>query len=102
MTIQHVLAACLSAMLLALPATARAFISCSGYSECERAYANQRARAIENEVMLDQMRKTGEQRAQARAAIEQARAQFWATYPDKPGAEKARKEFIYWLAVKDI
>ena len=68
MTIQCVLAASLSTMLLALPATARAFVSCGSYSECERAYANQRARAIENEMMLEQMRKTSEQRAQARAA----------------------------------
>jgi len=103
MTIRRVLVASLSTMLLALPASARAqFISCGSYSECERAYANQRARAIENEMMLKQMRETGEQRAQARAAITQARAQFWAMYPDKPGAEKARKEFSYWLAAKDI
>ena len=103
MTIRRVLVASLSTILLALPAPVRAqFISCGSYSECERAYANQRARAIENEMMLKQMRETGEQRAQARAAIKQAREQFWATYPDKPGAEKARKEFSYWLAAKDI
>ena len=103
MTIRRVLVASLSTILLALPATARAqFISCGSYSECERAYANQRARAIENEMMLKQMQETGEQRAQARAAITQARAQFWATYPDKPGAEKARKEFSYLLSAKDI
>ena len=103
MGIRHVVVASLSTLLLAVPATVRAqFISCGSYSACERAYANQRARAIENEMMLDQMRKTGEQRAQARAAIQQAREQFWAMYPDKPGAEKARKEFSYWLAVKDI
>ena len=53
-------------------------------------------------MMLKQMQETGEQRAQARAAITQARVQFWATYPDKSGAEKARKEFSYWLAAKDI
>ena len=53
-------------------------------------------------MMLEQMRKTGEQRAQVRAAIQQAREQFWATYPDAPGAEKARKDFSYWLAVRDI
>ena len=103
MTIRRVLVASLSTMLLALPASARAqFISCGSYLECERAYANQRARAIENEMMLKQMRETGEQRAQARAAIQQARTQFWATYPDKPGAEQARKEFSYWLGAKDI
>ena len=103
MTIRHVLVASLSTILLAWPASAPAqFISCGSYLECERAYANQRARAIENEMMLKQMRETGEQRAQARAAIQQARTQFWATYPDKPGAEKARKEFSYWLGAKDI
>lgn len=93
----------LSLFLLAVPVTAPAqFISCGTYSQCQRAYENRQARALENEVMLEQMRKTGEQRAQARAAIQQAREQFWATYPDKSGAEKARKDFSYWLAVKDI
>src|SRR5215467_10143786 len=90
-------------LLLAVPVTAHAqFISCGSYSECQRAYENRQARAIENAVMLEQMRKTGEQRAQARAAIQQAREQFWAAYPDKPAAEKARKDFSYWLASKDI
>jgi hypothetical protein len=103
MSLRRFLIASMSTLLLAAPSTARAqFISCGSYSECERAYANQRARAIENEMMLKEMQKTGEQRAQARAMIKQAREQFWTTYPDKPGAEKARKEFSYWLAVKDI
>src|SRR5262249_558184 len=31
-----------------------------------------------------------------------ARAQFWATYPNKPGADKAKQDFAYWLWVKDI
>ncbi|HEX6950101.1 MAG TPA: hypothetical protein VF127_10930 [Nitrospira sp.] len=103
MRFRRIVLAFLSLFLLAVPVTASAqFISCGSYSECQRAYENRQARAIENEVMLEQMRKTGEQRAQARAAIQHAREQFWATYPDKPGAEKARKDFSYWLAVKDI
>jgi hypothetical protein len=103
MRFRRIVLAFLSLFLLAVPVTASAqFISCGSYSECQRAYENRQARAIENEVMLEQMRKTGEQRAQARAAIQQAREQFWATYPDKPRAEKARKDFSYWLAVKDI
>jgi len=103
MSIRHIFLASLSLLLSVVPGTVRAqFVSCGSYSACQRAYENQQARAIENKVMLEQMRKTGEQRAQARAAIQQAREQFWATYPDKPGAEKARKDFSYWLAVKDI
>ena len=103
MSIRRILIASLGPLLLTMPVTAHAqFISCGSYSECERAYANQQARAIENEMMLKQMRETGEQRAKVRAAIQQAREQFWATYPDKPGAEKARKDFSYWLATKDI
>ena len=103
MRFRRIFLASLSLFLLTVPVTAHAqFISCGSYSQCQRAYENQKARAIENEVMLEQMRKTGEQRAQARAAIQQAREQFWATYPDKPGAEKARKDFSYWLGVKDI
>jgi hypothetical protein len=31
-----------------------------------------------------------------------ARKRFWETYPDKPGAEKARQEFAEWLFLKDV
>ncbi|HTK89324.1 MAG TPA: hypothetical protein VL948_03670 [Verrucomicrobiae bacterium] len=34
--------------------------------------------------------------------IGNARARFWATYPDKPGAEEARLDFAHWLWTKDI
>jgi hypothetical protein len=52
--------------------------------------------------MAEEMRKTAENRANVMLSIDQARDRFWATYPDKPGAEKAKQDFAYWLWVKDF
>ena len=48
------------------------------------------------------MRRTAENRALVMQSITQARERFWATYPDKPGAEKVKQDFAYWLWVKDM
>jgi len=41
-------------------------------------------------------------RAEYEQRIADARARFWATYPDKPGAEKARADFANYLREKDL
>ena len=88
-----------SAMLLSVPASARAQIfSCGRYetlADCEH------RQALAQETMAREAREIAEVRANAIAGIQQARAKFWATYPDKPGADKARADFAYWLWVKD-
>lgn len=43
----------------------------------------------------------GKAKAELTASIKKAREQFWATYPNKPGAVKAREEFTKWLFYKD-
>jgi len=57
---------------------------------------------LETERIMEEARRAGEIRAETINAIVAARAQFWATYPDKPGADKARHDFAYWLWVKDF
>jgi len=57
---------------------------------------------LETEMIMEEARRAGEIRAETINAIVAARAQFWATYPDKPGADKARHDFAYWLWVKDF
>ncbi len=41
-------------------------------------------------------------RAEFEQRIADARARFWATYPDKPGAEKAQTDFANYLRQKDL
>ncbi len=53
-------------------------------------------RAAEEQQNLNRLR------LQVSEKIGQARARFWATYPDKPGAEDARLDFAHWLWTKDI
>ena len=57
---------------------------------------------LETEMIMEEARRAGQIRAETINAIVAARAQFWATYPDKPGADKARHDFAYWLWVKDF
>src|SRR5690349_4141894 len=41
-------------------------------------------------------------RAEYEQKIADARARFWATYPDKPGAAKAQADFANYLHEKDL
>jgi hypothetical protein len=50
----------------------------------------------------EQAEAAGKAKAELIAGIERARTQFWATYPNKPGALKARDEFAKWLFYKDF
>lgn len=90
----------LSAILLTLPSLASAQVFGCGPNETMAACSNRLSLA--QQVMAEEMRKTAENRANVMLSIEQARDTFWATYPDKPGAEKARQDFAYWLWVKDF
>jgi hypothetical protein len=80
------------------PAAAQIF-SCGPYETL--AACNNRL-SLQQDAMAQQMRRTAEQRAQVMLGIQQAREKFWATYPDKPGADKAKQDFAYWLWVKDF
>jgi hypothetical protein len=51
---------------------------------------------------LEQYQQGLQRRAQLEQDIANARARFWATYPDKPGAEKAQADFARYLLVKDL
>jgi hypothetical protein len=90
-----------SAILLMLPSSAMAL--CDLFEppvQCEaRKLAQLRAeweRAAEEQQELNRLR------IQVSNNIVNARAQFWATYPDKPGVDKAQTEFAHWLWTKDI
>jgi hypothetical protein len=54
------------------------------------------------EIRRQQAEAAGQDKAQFILDINKARAQFWATYPDKPGAAKAREEFANLLFYKDF
>ena len=54
--------------------------------------------AAEEKAYQEAVKKKGEMNRELAAA----RAQFWATYPDKPGAEAARQKFADLLHEKDI
>ena len=53
-------------------------------------------RAAEDQQNLNRLR------MQVTEKIGNARARFWATYPDKPGAADAQVELAHWLWTKDI
>jgi hypothetical protein len=90
----------LTAILVTLPSPAAAqVLSCGRYESL--ADCNSRLR-LAQDTMAQQMRKTAEQRAQVMVGIQQSRDKFWATYPDKLGADKAKQDFAYWLWVKDF
>jgi len=100
MTIGRVLVV-VGATLLTLPSAAMA--QCDLFEppiQCnERRLAQQRAEwqhAVEEQQELNRLR------IQVSENIGNARARFWATYPDKPGADKAGPEFARWLWTKDI
>jgi hypothetical protein len=80
-----------SATLLSLPSSANAQLFGCGRYESQ---ADCTARIhFEQQVMAEQARRNAENRANAINSIKEARQRFWATYPDKPGAEKAKKDF---------
>jgi hypothetical protein len=54
------------------------------------------------EIRRQQAEAAGRDKAQFILDINKARAQFWATYPDKAGAAKAREEFANLLFYKDF
>jgi hypothetical protein len=90
----------LTAVLVALPSSARAQVfGCGRYETL--ADCNNRL-SLAQQVMAEEMRKTAENRATVMQSIQQARDKFWATYPDKAGAEKAKQDFAYWLWIKDF
>ena len=51
---------------------------------------------------FDEWQKGMQRRAEFEQRMADARARFWATYPDKPGAEKAQAEFANYLREKDL
>ena len=53
------------------------------------------------EIRRQQAEAAGRDKAQFILDINKARAQFWATYPDKAGAAKAREEFANLLFYKE-
>jgi hypothetical protein len=87
-----------SVFLLALPAAVGAQIGgCMPWDPPVKC----NARWLEYQLIVEESRRLGELRAETINGIIAAREQFWATYPDKPGAEKARRDFAYWLWIKD-
>lgn len=54
------------------------------------------------EYSRERAEEAGKAKAELIAGIEQAREQFWAAYPNKAGATKAREEFAKWLFYKDF
>jgi len=89
------------AILLTLPSAALA--QCDLFEppvQCNaRRLAQQQAEwqhAVEEQQELNRLR------LQVSENIGNARSRFWATYPDKPGADKAGPEFAHWLWTKDI
>jgi hypothetical protein len=95
----RILVVLVSATLLTIPSLSSAQVfGCSRY---ETQAACSERMALEQKVMADQARQIAEVRANAIKSIKEARERFWATYPDKPGADKAKKDFAYWLWVKD-
>jgi hypothetical protein len=96
----RVLVVLVTATLIALPSRANAqVLGCGRYetqSDCTARIQ------LEQQVMAEQARRNAENRANAINSITEARQRFWATYPAKPGAEKAKKDFAYWLWIKDL
>jgi hypothetical protein len=89
------------AIVLVLPSAAMAVcdlfeppVQCNLRLQAQRAAEWQRA--VEQQQELNRLR------LQTSENIGKARARFWATYPDKAGAEQARNEFARWLWTKDI
>ena len=51
---------------------------------------------------FEEWQKGMQRRADFEQRLADARARFWATYPDKPGAEKAQNDFANYLRAKDL
>jgi len=101
MAIGRVLVFVVSAIVLMFPSPAMAL--CDLFEppvQCQaRMLAQQRA---EWEHAVEEQQELNRLRLQVSENIGNARARFWATYPDKPGADKAGPEFARWLWTKDI
>jgi hypothetical protein len=69
-------------------------VQCNARRRAEQ--ADEWRRAAEAQQELNRLR------IQVSQNIGNARARFWTTYPDKPGADKAQAEFARWLWTKDI
>jgi len=90
-------------ILLLLLAPALAIAQCDLFEppiQCnERKLAQTRAEwqhAVEEQQEINRLR------IQVSQNMANARARFWATYPDKPGAQKAQADFAQYLWMKDI
>jgi hypothetical protein len=62
----------------------------------------QAQQAAEWRHAFQEWQKGMQRRAEFEQEIANARARFWATYPDKPGAEKAQTDFANYLRDKDL
>jgi hypothetical protein len=91
-------------VVLTLLAPAAAMAQCEPFAPPSHWCEGQRLAQLQAEWQhsVEQLQEGRRLREQLTQNIANARARFWATYPDKPGWEKAQTDFAYLLWTKDL